>query len=192
MQQDKTSFEQDCAAFMQAGQKGDQQAYRSLLQALTPFLRRVIAGRISANGDVEDIVQEILLSLHKARATYHSDRPFLPWLMAIMHYRLMDYFRKSYRGAEQRSSLSYDEVAQKFSETAGADSVTDNDIRLEYIENAMTTLPDKQQKILTLLHIEGFTSKEAAEKLGMTTSAVKVSAHRAYKRIRATVEEQKG
>jgi RNA polymerase sigma-70 factor (ECF subfamily) len=45
-------------------------------------------------------------------------------------------------------------------------------------------LPEKQALILQLMHQEGYTAKEVAEKIGMTESAVKVAAHRAYKILR--------
>jgi len=39
----------------------------------------------------------------------------------------------------------------------------------------------KQATILQLMHAQGFTAKQVAAKMGMNESAVKVSAHRAYK-----------
>lgn len=187
-QRTSSSLEQQSTTLMSKALKGDQQAYADLLHLLAPFLRHVIAGKINIQTDVEDIVQEILISLHKARGTYNSSRPFIPWLMAIAHYRLMDYFRKSYRDTEHNASISYDDIAQQWSEEHAYHTVTDNDIRIEYIEEAIDSLPEKHQQILLLLHKEGYTSKEVAKKLNMTLSAVKVTAHRLYKRIRQDIE----
>jgi RNA polymerase sigma-70 factor (ECF subfamily) len=50
-------------------------------------------------------------------------------------------------------------------------------------------LPEKQATILRLLHRDGFTAKEVAEKIGMNESAVKVAAHRAYKVLRKKLEK---
>jgi DNA-directed RNA polymerase specialized sigma24 family protein len=49
--------------------------------------------------DIEDFVQYTLLSLHAVRATYDSQRPFTPWLMAITRNRLADGARRYARGA---------------------------------------------------------------------------------------------
>ena len=52
----------------------------------------------------------------------------------------------------------------------------------------MQKLPDKQASILQLMHQDGYTSREVAQKMGMNESAVKVAAHRAYKLLRKKLE----
>ena len=42
---------------------------------------------------VEDVVQEALITVHKARHTYDPARPFGPWFYAIVHSRLIDVLR---------------------------------------------------------------------------------------------------
>jgi hypothetical protein len=66
---------------MRAAQDGDSAAYLRLLNEITPLLRRTVKKRCAflQASDVEDLAQEILLSLHSVRATYDSARPFLPW-----------------------------------------------------------------------------------------------------------------
>src|SRR3954464_7772899 len=91
----------DCryAGLMRAAQDGDNLAYATLLRELLPLLRRWVQGRLRflQAADVEDIVQDTLLSLHAARATYDPARPFLPWLSSITHNRLVDGVRRNAR-----------------------------------------------------------------------------------------------
>ena len=70
------------AALMHATQEGDSAAYLELLQTVTPYVRRIVGRRRGFAGreDVEDLVQDILLSLHAVRASYDPRRPFTPWL----------------------------------------------------------------------------------------------------------------
>src|SRR5690606_25837461 len=75
------------AALMLAGQDGDQTAYRSFLEETSHDVRRFLLRRIPAS-DVDDVLQEILVSLHKARHTYDGERPILPWIFAIARFRL--------------------------------------------------------------------------------------------------------
>jgi len=84
-------------ALMLAAQDGDRDAYARLLTALLPCLRRVILEARPNLQDIEHIVQDVLLSLHAARQTYDPERPFLPWLTAIIRIRLADAAR-SYKG----------------------------------------------------------------------------------------------
>ena len=77
---------------MARAQNGEQAAYRLLLEELTPYLRAVARRRLGQQ-EVDDAVQDILLSLHSVRNTYDPARPFKPWLIAIAQRRLVDRIR---------------------------------------------------------------------------------------------------
>jgi len=66
--------------------------------------------------------------------------------------------------------------------------VTESAISYESISAEVEKLPDKQAIILRMMHQEGYTAREVAEKIGMNESAVKVAAHRAYKILRHKLE----
>ena len=75
--------EQQWAAWMRAAQAGDARAYEQLLRAIAPFLRS-LARRYCRDPDRrEDVVQEVLLTVHRVRHTWDPGRPFSPWLAAI-------------------------------------------------------------------------------------------------------------
>jgi len=69
-----------------------------------------------------------------------------------------------------------------------SENVTETTISYESISGEIQKLPEKQAAILQLIHQEGFTAKEVADKMGMSESAVKVAAHRAYKILRIKLE----
>jgi RNA polymerase sigma-70 factor (ECF subfamily) len=64
------------------------------------------------------------------------------------------------------------------------EDVTESAISYESISVEVQKLPEKQATILRLMHRDGYTAREVAEKIGMKESAVKVAAHRAYKVLR--------
>src|SRR3954451_1110156 len=82
----------ELCALMRAAQDGDRLAYARLLQEVLPIVKRVLQSRIGflQPSEREDIAQDILLSLHAARATYDPTRPFIPWLMTIVHNRMVE------------------------------------------------------------------------------------------------------
>jgi RNA polymerase sigma-70 factor (ECF subfamily) len=170
------------AALMQQSLNGDAQAYARLLQETARLLRPFLAKRLYAGNEVDDVLQEILLSVHKARHTYDGQRPYKPWVYAIAKFRLQDHLRAHYadhlRDAEDLSEL----------EEILPDDVTETGFSYESISGEVDKLPEKQATILRLMHQEGYTAREVAEKIGMTESAVKVSAHRAYKILREKLE----
>ena len=177
-----TDRSDDLAALMQRSLDGDSQAYAGLLQETARLLRPYLAKRLYAGSDVDDVLQEVLISIHKARHTYDGNRPYKPWMYAIANFRLQDHLRAHYadhlHNAEDLSELN--EILP--------DDVTETGFNYESISEEVKKLPEKQATILRLMHHEGYTAREVAEKIGMNESAVKVAAHRAYKVLRERLE----
>jgi len=172
----------DLEAMMRQALDGDQRAYADLLRETARFLRSFLSKRLSFDSEVEDLLQDILISIHKARHTYDGLRPYKPWAYAIARFRLQDYLRAHYAD-HLRHAVELPEVENDLHE-----DVTKPAISYESISGEIQKLPEKQATILRLMHQEGYTAKEVAEKIGMTESAVKVAAHRAYKVLRNKLE----
>ena len=170
------------AVLMKQALAGDQRAYADLLQKTSRLLRPFLAKRLSFTNEVDDLLQEILISIHKARHTYDGNRPYQPWVYAIARFRLQDHLRAHYSD-QLRHADDLSEMEEFLHE-----DVTESTISYESISGEVEKLPDKQAVILRLMHQEGYTAKEVAEKIGMNESAVKVAAHRAYKVLRNRLE----
>lgn len=176
---DKT---ENLEALMKLSLGGDQRAYALVLQETARLLRPFLARRLNSGPEVDDLLQEILLSIHKARHTYDGNRPYKPWAYAIAKFRLQDHLRAHYAD-HLRHAVELSEVENNLQET-----VTEPDLTYESISGEIQKLPPKQAAILQMMHQEGYTAKEVAEKIGMKESAVKVAAHRAYKILRKIVK----
>jgi RNA polymerase sigma-70 factor (ECF subfamily) len=114
--------EESWAEAMRAERRGDAAAYQRLLAEIADVLRRVIRSRLARLGantsDTEDLVQEVLIGLHAKRHTWDEGRPFLPWLHAIVRYKLTDAVRQWRREARYRSDLPLDEWPDLFAAPA--------------------------------------------------------------------------
>src|SRR5690349_4288206 len=104
---DTSSTVDRLGGLMRQAQDGDAGAYVDLLRELTPRIRRIVVSQRGFAGaaDVEDLVQDVLLSLHSVRATYDPSRPFMPWLLAIVRRRLADGARRYARTTRRETSL---------------------------------------------------------------------------------------
>jgi RNA polymerase sigma-70 factor (ECF subfamily) len=179
------------ADLMQSAQDGDAVAYRLLLREIVPLVRRVVvAGRRSLpREDVEDVVQEALLSLHKARATYDPRRPFLPWLLSIVRNRMAD-------GTRLRSRQLANEIpADGFDVTfldAGTNSHGGPYADLEALMRAIGTLPSRQRLAIELMKLREMTLREASAASGMSIGALKSSSHRATRALRVVLRREDG
>lgn len=167
---------------MKQAMNGDKRAYAILLRETSGFLRPFLAKRLSLTTEVEDVMQEILISIHKARHTYDGNRPYKPWAYAIARFRLRDYLRAHYSD-QLRHAVELSGVENSLHEP-----VTKSAMTYESISGEIRKLPQKQAAILKMMHQEGSTAKEVAKRIGMKESAVKVMAHRAYKILRNKLE----
>jgi RNA polymerase sigma-70 factor (ECF subfamily) len=169
-------------ALMKLSLDGNQQAYAALLQCTARFLKPYLDRRLNAGSEVDDVLQEILISIHKARHTYDGNRPYKPWAYVIAKFRLQDHLRAHYAD-HLHHAVELSEVENDLQE-----NVTETGISYESISVEVQKLPPKQAAILQMMHQEGYTAKEVAEKIGMKESAVKVAAHRAYKLLRKVLD----
>lgn len=173
---------------MRLAQQGDKQAYARLFQGIAPILRAFVGKKLNSQEDAEDVVQEILISIHRASHTYDTDRPFKTWMFTIARYRLHDHLRAFYKKQDHGPEVGYDDTAFGLSD---GENVTETYANHEYLDKMLDCLPRKQRKIVTMMKVEGYTAKETAKAMKMTETAVKVSAHRAYKALAIKAEEQK-
>ena len=61
--------DRDRAILMARAQAGEREAYRRLLKDITPFIRALATRRLRDASDVEDAVQDVLLTMHVIRHT---------------------------------------------------------------------------------------------------------------------------
>ena len=174
-----------CELMAQA-QAGDRGAYRRLLTEITPYVRALAQRQHRDSRDVEDSVQDILLTVHTIRHTYDPARPFKPWLVAIGRRRIIDRLRVNRRGSLRETELT--EEHETFSEPATNIHEAQSDSRL--LREAMESLPAGQREAIRLLKIEEKSLKEASAESGMSVAALKVSVHRAVKALRTILERK--
>ena len=182
--------EDSWSEWMAQAQNGDGQAYQSLLLAILPRVRAIVGRRVSDPTRAEDVVQEVLLSVHKNRHTYDPKLKFAPWLHIIAQRRTLDYLRKIYRqGARE---VLVDEYPETFM-VDGANTIEDEALAFDDIDRlkaAMDKLPPGQRRAVDLLKLQEMSLKEASAASGMTVASLKVSMHRGLKALRAEMAEE--
>ncbi|MEX1108774.1 MAG: sigma-70 family RNA polymerase sigma factor, partial [Dongiaceae bacterium] len=142
--------------------------------------RSIASRRHRDPSDIEDAVQDILLTVHAIRHTYDPARPFGPWLVAIAQRRLVDRLRRQGRRRARETML--EERHETFS-APEANLYADN-LERHALQMAVAGLPPRQREAITLLKLQEMSLKEAAEASGMSIAALKVSVHRGIKTLR--------
>ena len=175
--------DQRLAALMVAAQAGDAAAYKAVLNACVPIAAS-IARRIGVRpAAVDDVVQDVLLTIHRALHTYDPSRPFAPWLRAIASRRSIDTMRLQGR---QGAREVHDEDAYMHhpGQQDDADLVLGDQDAAQRLRAAITTLPPRQRQAMELLGLQENTLEEASRQTGHSKVALKVNLHRALKSLR--------
>lgn len=177
----------DWSHLMGRAQQGDRDAYRRLLTELTPYLRALARRNGVLPAEVEDAVQDILLTIHTIRHTYDPSRPVGPWLVTIARRRIVDRLRRSQRRAavEAPFEKSYETFATP--ETNLYEPVESGGLR-----QAIESLPAGQRRAIILLRLREMSLKDAARESGMTVTSLKVAAHRGLKALRRLLGGRSG
>ena len=174
----ETEINQHWREIAAKAQAGDAAAYRTLLSDLVPVIRRTVIKSLPNPQNADDVVQEVLISVHKALHSYDPKRPFMPWVQSIINFRKTDYLRAHYAQRENVKVSLDDPDTPDYLVISGHNGSTKD------IEDAFHSLPDQQKKVVELMKIKGYSAEEVSKKTGMSVSAVKVSAHRALQKIR--------
>ncbi len=167
---------------MRSAQVGDESAYAELLLLLTAASTRYVRRRLGAVGWVDDVVQETLMTVHRARHTYDVSRPFAPWFYAILSTRLIDVFRRERRVALRE--FGRDDLPDVVDPGVSHTRHDRSDIDVDLVRAAVRALPARQREVVHALKYRGDTVRAASARLGMTEAAVKITAHRGYNALR--------
>ena len=155
-------------------------AWRDIEARLRPYVSR----RVASTAEVDDIVQEILVRVHKGLATLRDDERFGGWVYRIAARTIADAAKSHARDPIARDSDVVD--------AAGGASDEAADLQLELGECValfVARLPSPYREAITLTELQGLTQKEAAEMLGTSLSGMKSRVQRGRDKIREMFEE---
>lgn len=167
---------------MLAYRDGDNAALRALFSRYAGPLTRAVARMLRDEERSRDVVQQTFLQVHRARADFDRSRSFRPWLYTIGLNLARDELRR--RGRRPEDALTQ-ELASEDTGQEHAVELSENRARLEI---ALNQLSVEQREVVVLHWFEGLSFAEIASATGSGLSAVKVRAHRAYKKMRQLLE----
>ena len=174
--------EQRWAEAMRAERRGEAVAYERMLKEVATALRRSLAPRLVRVSlgahEAEDLVQEILIGLHRKRHTWDPARPFLPWLHTITRYKLIDFMRHRRGDTRRRVDLALEDWVEIVESPAH-----EADCSTWEVDRHLAVLPVSQRKIVRAIAVEGASVRNVARGLATSEGAVRVTLHRAIRRL---------
>ena len=145
------------------------ETFRQEAQRMRTTLVRLAFGILRDSDEAEDVVQDVLLRLWQMRDQLKM--PIEPLARMLTRNRCIDIVRRK-KPAAVLSMAVFQEEDEALRE------------RIERMMKVIETLPDLQQTILRLRHMEGMEFKEIAELTGSTEAAVRKALSRARQAVR--------
>jgi len=163
-------------SLMSGYQQADEEAARALIERVSPLLLRYFWAHASHRRFADDLLQDTWMRVHKARHTYRSGEPVLPWIFAIARYVCLDNYRKARRVEIRETQVDV------LPETAASSSNVLRDV--PDMDAILAELPASQREVIVMLKVSGMTIEEIARATSSSAGSVKQKAHRAYRKLR--------
>ena len=177
------------AIFVKRLQAGDEEAFRLLVQQYHQSMVRLASVIVCEMWIAEDVVQETWLAVLKAIHNFEGRSTIKTWLFSIVINRARTYLKREQRHA-YRSKVSLDAQEGTVPEfmvlqmDAHPETIAVNH-ELQYIvSKTIELLPQTQQIVVRLRHLDGFSAAEVSQQLGISDINQRVLLHRARKQMR--------
>lgn len=165
-----------------AARQGDESARELLFGHLSERFRTIARYRVSDRQDIDDIVQEALLTVTKEYARIDLDSGFALWAAKVLDNRILRYFR-----ARQRQPSSLDPSSDVISSGENPDTDWDLRARLLGCLAKVSTRNRRYARILNL-HYLGYTTEDIGEKLEISPNGLYIILHRARAMLKSCLD----
>jgi RNA polymerase sigma-70 factor (ECF subfamily) len=165
---------------IRAAQRGSEEAIESIVRTYWTEAYATALGMLADRPAAEDVAQEAMLAAIDALDRFDRRRPFRPWLQRIVANRSLDWLRARRRRAE--AGLD-DATAPSRREPPPADRLSGD------LLAALRSLDERSRAIIVLRHLAGFDSKEIAEIVEMSPTAVRSALRRGLERMRRELSD---
>ncbi|MDC6366544.1 MULTISPECIES: sigma-70 family RNA polymerase sigma factor [Flavobacteriaceae] len=164
------------------------------------YLFNYAVARVSDAEIAKDLVQETFYAGLNSAKNYKGDAAERTWLIAILKRKVIDYYRKinSKKGkAEVRINYNTDsdaegdwleeQVADPFSKDG--DNVLENEELGSAIQDCISKLPQKQSQVFKMKTVQGMSTEDICNDLGINPSNLWVMIHRARTALMGCLNE---
>jgi RNA polymerase sigma-70 factor (ECF subfamily) len=134
-------------------QDGDHKAFRRVVESVEPEIRRFSAWLIGNSADLDDIVQETLLRIHRGINSFRMESHAISWVLSITRRVCLDYLRQADR--QQRLVLAIEQNTFVATHTGDINSIP--------ILDLIQSLPTQLKEVFVLVKMYGFSFAEVSE-----------------------------
>ncbi|OAR22614.1 RNA polymerase subunit sigma-24 [Streptomyces sp. ERV7] len=180
------------ATLVAAAQRGDVEALTALVYGSYPHVHRFAHSLCATPQDAEDAAQEALIILYRKIGMLRASGALASWMFRIVRNECLRRTRALLRQgpAEEPGQFGTPDRLVAF---GGAARSAEDDVLLrleaERVAAAVAALPDDQRQVLVMRDIQGLPGRTVADRLGLSTAAMKSRLHRARSAVREELRD---
>ena len=161
---------------------GETECFEDLMLRHRNHVRRIVRNHVP-HDRVAEVAQEIFVKAYTGLGPYRFEEPFPPWLATIAVRSCYDFWRTQQAADVPVSALTaeHQRWIDRVMEARSDEDCAEQARRQEASEVFRV--------VVTLVHLDGHSIREAAALLGWSVINVKVRAHRARQALRNILEE---
>lgn len=156
-------------------------------------LRAFIAKRVADETDVEDILQEVFLHVHRGIEQLKDPQRVLAWVYQITRHAIVDHYRAPQRRRELPVGLAADMDVTGIAPTAFGAADEDSGEHRSELAGCLRPLIDQLGKdyreALMLVELEGLTQQAAAQRIGISLSGMKSRVQRGRQQLKRKLDD---
>lgn len=166
---------------------------QAIWQQVHDGLRVFVAKRVANEAEVEDILQEVFLRMHRKLDSLKDPRRMVSWLFQITRNAITDYYRAPARQCEMPAGLSADLDADHPASvpSVAGESTDAGQLRTELagcLRPMIDRLSADYRQAVTLVELDGLTQQAAAKRLGLSVSGMKSRVQRGRRQLKDMLE----
>ncbi len=158
-----------------------------------PRIVRYLA-RLVGPTEAEDLAQLVFIKVSAGLSDFRGDASIRTWIYRIARNVALDWLRSTSRvAARQKGMIEADSDQHLIEEeepSPGPDEMLARRDMQQCLGRIVQDLPASYRDILTMRDVDGLSSADVAEELGLSLAAVKIRLHRARERLRETITER--
>lgn len=175
-----------------AAQQGDVEALTALVHGSYPHVHRFARTLCATPQDAEDAAQEALIVLYRKIGMLRASGALASWMFRIVRNECL---RRARALLDRRSAdeLVRLEESGRLDASEGTAPSAEADVLLrleaERVAAAIAALPADQRQVLVMRDIQGLPGRPVADRLGLSTAAMKSRLHRARSAVREALSD---
>ena len=174
---------------LRRAQKGDPDAYGTVVAAFQARLRSFIAGYVPRAAWVDDLAQQSFVSAYQSLKSFRVGTDFYAWLRQIAYNHLRAELEKSNRRKRLEADYLEEVGAAEFDQRLGRDNPRED--ALEALRDCVGRLPETSREILQRHYGDGRPIAEIAGKLGRPAGSVKVTMFKIRVRLKECIQKKR-